>query len=298
VATLRDVANIVGGDLDGTDFVLRGVCSLDNLRSDCLGFANEATYEICLPADVRRVGILATRRQEPVAGVSLVRVTNPRRAFSKALNFLYPDERESGIHPTAIIHPSVVVGSNCTIGAYSVVEKDVVIGSNVIVGHHVVISARTQIGESTRIMPQTVIGGPGFGFEADGVGGFERIPHIGGVRIGANVEIGSCVVIARGTIDETVIENGVKVDDHVFIAHNVRIGRNSLVIAGAQVSGSVKIGENCWVAPQASIINGVSVGARSTIGIGAVVIRDVLADTVVYGNPARVRDHKLDSEHS
>jgi UDP-3-O-[3-hydroxymyristoyl] glucosamine N-acyltransferase len=110
--------------------------------------------------------------------------------------------------------------------------------------------------------------------------------------MGNNIEVGALTCICRGTIDDTLIGDNVKIDDHVFIAHNVQIGENSVVIAGAEVSGSVKIGKNSWIGPQSTIINGVEIGESSMVGIGAVVTKPVTNNVIVAGNPAKVLRRK------
>jgi len=119
-----------------------------------------------------------------------------------------------------------------------------------------------------------------------------RIGHMGGVVIGDEVEIGAHCSIAQGTIEPTQIHDHVKIDDCVFIAHNVCIGENSYIIAGAEISGSADIGRGVWISPEVAVINGVSIGDGAFVGIGAVVIRDVEPDTVVAGVPAKPMGHR------
>ena len=120
-----------------------------------------------------------------------------------------------------------------------------------------------------------------------------RIGHRGGVVIGADVEVGAHVSIAQGTIEPTVIHDHVKIDDCVFIAHNVTVGRASYVIAGAEISGSVTVGERVWISPEATVINGVTIGDDALVGIGSVVVKDVRDGDIVAGVPARPRGSRL-----
>ena len=123
-----------------------------------------------------------------------------------------------------------------------------------------------------------------------------RLGHMGGVVIGSDVEIGSHVSIAQGTIEPTVISDHAKIDDCVFIAHNVHVGKSSFVIAGAEISGSVTIGERVWISPEVTVINKVSIGDDALVGIGAVVVRDVEENTVVAGVPAKPRGQRYPTE--
>jgi UDP-3-O-[3-hydroxymyristoyl] glucosamine N-acyltransferase len=175
------------------------------------------------------------------------------------------------------------------IGEFVVIESGVAIGSGTQIDHHSVVKEGTRIGRSCRIGTHSVVGTPGFGFERDNDGRAYRMPHLGGVSIGDEVEIGNGVSIASGTIDPTRIESGVKIDDRVFIAHNVTVGRDAFIIASASVCGSTSIGARAWIAPAAALINKISIGADAVVGLGAVVVRDVPAGVLVVGNPARER---------
>ena len=150
------------------------------------------------------------------------------------------------------------------------------------------ISAGATIGKNCLIKSHAVMGEEGFGFELDDDGTPVRIPHLGSVVLGDEVEVGVGSIIARGTIDPTRIGDRVKIDDAVFLAHNVNIGADTLVIANAEVSGSVTIGAKCWIGPSVSILNGITIGEGSLIGLGAVVTKPVPPNVVVVGNPGRV----------
>ncbi len=190
---------------------------------------------------------------------SYIEVDNPRLAFIKAANHFFPRHKRSIpiVHPSSEVRPSAVLSGSVTIGECCLIKSGAVIGEE------------------------------GFGFEYDPDGIPLRFPHVGGVRIGNNVEVGANTVICRGALGDTIIENHVKIDDRCFIAHNVHIGARGLIIAGAEISGSVKIGEGAWIGPNAAIKEKIQIGKDALVGIGAVVIRDVPPNTVVVGNPAR-----------
>ena len=213
---------------------------------------------------------------------------HPRRDFGRVLQKFFAPPVASGISQNAIIHSTAVIGLDATIGHNTVIEEDVVIGSNVTIGNNTTVLARTQIGDRSTVGSNTVLGSLGFGLEKDESGNWIRIPHIGRLEIGSDVEIGSSTVIARGTIGKTKIGDHCKIDDNVFIAHNVQVGENTVIIANSEVSGSVRIGRDAWIAPAVTIIEGVSIGDNTLIGIGSVVIRDIEANVVAVGNPARV----------
>lgn len=227
----------------------------------------------------------------PAASLPLATIISspsPRLDFARALGQFFSEERQVGVHPTALIDSTAALGLRVSIGAHAVIEAEVTLGDDVVIGENVVLRRRCVIGERTIIKANSVIGEAGFGFEYDENGLPVRVPHLGAVSIGSDVEIGALVTIARGTLDDTVIGDHVKLDDHVFIAHNVSIGTAAFVIAGAEISGSVRVGAGAWIGPQVTIREQVTVGERAMVGIGAVVISDVPPAVIAVGNPARV----------
>jgi UDP-3-O-[3-hydroxymyristoyl] glucosamine N-acyltransferase len=213
-------------------------------------------------------------------GTTLI-CSQPRLDFARALALL---EQWSGfvwstddpkVHASARIGRNVVLGRGVHIGAHTVIHHNVVIGDEVV------------IGERCTVKSCAVIGEEGFGFERDTQGRAVRLPHLGRVILGDDVEVGSLTTVCRGTLSDTVLRAGCKIDDHVHIAHNVDIGEDAFVIACAEVSGGVKIGRRAWIAPNASILNQLSVGADAIVGLGAVVVKSVPDGVVVAGNPAK-----------
>jgi len=206
---------------------------------------------------------------------------HPKLDFVKLASKYYPEEKE-GL-PNTVIDPSVRVGSNVSIG-----RKNVRIGENTVIHDNVVIYDNVHIGSDCIIQSGAVIGGDGFGYIQDVDLEWIRFPHYGKVIIKNKVEIGSNTCIDRGSLSDTIIEDGVKIDNLVHVAHNTKIGKNSLIIALAMIGGSTKIGENCWIAPSSSLKDNIRIGDQSIVGLGAVVLKDVPNLTVVVGNPARI----------
>ncbi|PQQ29158.1 UDP-3-O-(3-hydroxymyristoyl)glucosamine N-acyltransferase [Photorhabdus hindustanensis] len=212
---------------------------------------------------------------------------NPRFDFIRILEFLKNSIGFSHFAFKSQISPTVSIGHNV------VIEDGCIIHDNVQIEHNVVIHSGTIIGSNSRIRANSSIGGDGFGFERTEEGTPIRFPHLGGVIIGENVEIGSNTCISRGTLSDTIIEDYAKIDNLVHIAHNCHIGRGAFIIACAEISGGVHIGNNAWVGPNASIIQKKNIGNSSLIGIGAVLTKDVPDSTVFAGNPAKkIRDIK------
>jgi len=218
---------------------------------------------------------------------TIILVSNPREVFIKILNSCFPLSKKQGeINTSAIIekgaeiHKSVYIGPYCVIGKCKI-DKETVIHPNVIINDNV------KIGKNVTIFPGCVIGYDGFGYNRNKDGTIEKFPHYGGVLIEDDVEIGSNVSIDRGTLGDTIIKKGVKIDNFSHIAHNVIIGKYSLIIAHTMLGGSTKIGDYSWIAPSVAIREGIKIGDKSLVGLGAVVTKDVPDNAVVVGNPAQ-----------
>lgn len=217
---------------------------------------------------------------------------NPRLAFQKVLSTFFIQAREIGISSSAKIDHSVKLGNEIFIGHNVVIESNVIIGNRTSIGHNTVIKKDTLIGNDVLIGSNNVIGGLGFGYEKDEASSYVFMPHLGNVVLKDKVEIGNNTCIDRAVLGSTIIEENVKIDNLVHIAHGVKIGKNSLVIANAMVAGSVVIGENVWVAPSSSILNGIKVEANAFIGLGAVVVKSVDSHQVIVGNPGKPLEKK------
>lgn len=218
---------------------------------------------------------------------TLIAVDNPRLAFLKTLKQFFAPQDHLGIEPSACIASDCEVGSNVYIGHNVVIELDCRVGNGSRIGHNTVVMRGTQIGENVRIGSNCTIGSVGFGYEKDESGENILIPHIGCVIIEDLVEIGNNTAIDRAVLGATLIKKNAKIDNLVHIAHGVEIGENSLIIAHAMIAGSAKIGPNCWIAPSSAIINKVSIGTNTTVGIGAVVLKNIGSNDVVVGIPAK-----------
>ena len=283
------VAALLGAQLHGPDVEVLRPCSLEAIAPGTLVFAKALT-----PERLERLGscdgALALVVQEFVGRISgsFIVVPNPRLAFARVVEKYFLPVDVVGVAPTAHVDSTALLGVSVSIGRFSTIGAGVTLGDRTHIRDHVVIAAGTTIGADCLIKSHSVIGEEGFGFEIDAAGTPIRIPHIGSVVIGSEVEVGAGTVVARGTLGSTRIGDRVKIDDLVFIAHNAQVGDDTLIIANAEISGSVRIGRRCWIGPSASIINAVTIGDDALVGIGAVVTKSVDAGVVVAGNPARV----------
>lgn len=222
----------------------------------------------------------------PVDNKFIIKTANPRAFFASILaelvRIITPP---ASISEKAVVHNNAIIGKNVTIGANAVIGN-CTIGDNVTIAPNVTVYDGCVIGNNVKIQANTVVGSDGFGYIREEDGTNFHFPHIGGVIIEDDVEIGSNVSIDKGSIGNTILRKGSKVDNLVHIAHNVDVGENTFVIASSMIAGSVKLGSNAWIAPCSCIKDGLTVGDNTTIGLGAVVIKDVPDNQIWTGFPA------------
>jgi UDP-3-O-[3-hydroxymyristoyl] glucosamine N-acyltransferase len=180
------------------------------------------------------------------------------------------------IHPSAVIDADAVVDPNACIGPLCVVERGARIGAGTVLKARVVVGEACVIGERCIIHPGAVIGADGFGFAPDGSGGWEKIEQLGAVRIGDDVEIGANTCIDRGALQDTVIEDGVKLDNLIQVGHNVRIGRHTAIAGCAGIAGSATIGAYCTIGGAAMILGHLTLADHVNISAGSFVARSIL----------------------
>lgn len=221
----------------------------------------------------------------------LIKVKNPKVALADVGNHFFVEKPEPGIHPTAIIHPEAKIGKDVTIGAYSVIGK-ATIGDNCVIDSNVRIYDCVQMGNRCVVKSGAVIGGDGFGFEKDADGNRFRFPQLGGVVIGDDVEIGANTCIDRGSLADTIIGHHTKINNLCHIAHNNVIGNNVEITGCCNISGSNVIEDDVWISPNASIRGWIHIGKGSTVGMAAVVVKDIPAGETWVGNPARKLEKK------
>lgn len=276
-----------------------GFCPLNDLNHNCVTWAKDITnlhdgelrkYKniciICKPfSDYKKF-----------QDVMFIFVGDPFSVYFSVLDYIL-NESNGRVSEGYIIGGSSIVetdriGKGSIIGENCYISKDVTIGENVTIKNNVSIECKTIIGDRTVIYSGAILGVKGYGYFTDIQGNRKRVPHIGGIIIGSNVEIGACTCIAQGCLGNTCIGDNVKIDNLIHIAHNVKIGKGSYIVAQTLLGGSAEIGENVWVAPCSAIKNQVKVGKNSIIGLGAVVIKNVEENKVMVGVPARVLDNK------
>lgn len=301
--TVKELAQFLGGTVIGDENrEISDVKGLAEAGSDDISFAVEP-YTEYLPQV--HAGAVITEKEYPAGNNTLVLVENPRLAFSKLLELFHPRQSvQKGIHSTAVVDESAKIGENTAVMAYAVIGKNVnigagsviypyvFIGDNVTIGVNAaiypgaVIMENTVMGDNAVIRAHAVIGGEGFGF-ATKDGRHTRIPQIGNVTIGDDVEIGACTTIDNGTLGSTKIGRGTKIDNLVHLGHNVEIGEDCFVIAQTGIAGSTKVGNHVTFAGQTGCTGHITIGDNVTFAGKSGIVGNVASNTINAGFPAR-----------
>lgn len=226
--------------------------------------------------------------------MNVIKYDYPKKLFFTLLDYFYDTENNSQLlsttkgshHKFSYISKDVDIGNNVKIGIGCVIEEGVSIGDNTVIHHNIVLKKDTVIGDNCEICSGTIIGETGFNPLKDESDKRDLVKHYGGVKIGNNVHIGDGCTISRGTIDDTIIKTGVKMNKQVIVAHNVVIGSDTVITSPTFICGSVRIGEDCHIAAT-TIRNQCTIGDRAILGLGSVVVKDVEAGETVVGNPAK-----------
>ena len=302
--TAAEVAKLLQGEVLGdASITLTGFAPADRARPGDLTFAeNEAYFDA---AEQSAASAIIVAGEFKSARKILIRVSHARIAFSKALELFFPETRPAaGIHPSAIVSqtatinptahigPFCVVGENVRIGARSVLHgcnflsADCSLSDDVVLFPNVTLYPRTQLGQRVRVHAGTVIGSDGFGYVQD-AGVHRKVPQIGNVIVGEDVEIGANVTIDRGALGPTTIGKGTKIDNLVQIAHNVQIGEHCLVIAQVGIAGSTKLGNYVVLAGQVGLAGHLNIGNQVTVAAQSGVMNNIPDGEKWFGYPAR-----------
>ncbi|MES2583565.1 MAG: UDP-3-O-(3-hydroxymyristoyl)glucosamine N-acyltransferase [Pseudomonadota bacterium] len=277
-----DLASIVaalGGELHGdASLVVTGLAPLETATPQHLSFLSNPRYQQQLLASQAACVIVAPQMKDAAVSRGACIVTdNPYLYFAKLTQLWKygPGPRaQASIHPSAVVDSAAVVHPSASIGALCVVERGAHIGADTVLKSRVTVSEDCVIGDRCLIHPGVVIGADGFGFAPDG-DAWVKIEQLGAVRIGNDVEIGANTCIDRGALQDTVIEDGVKLDNLIQIGHNVRVGRNTAMAGCAGVAGSATIGEHCTVGGGAIILGHLTLGANVNISAGTLVTKSI-----------------------
>ncbi len=279
------------------DQVIQGVASLPSATQHDLCFLQSETYLPQLRDSACGAVIVAEGFSEEIPTAARLIAKNPHKAFVDVIYLLKPElspiqSSESKIHPSAqidetavlgkniridancVIKHNVIIGDNVRIGAGSIIEEDVIIGDHCHLVNNVTLCHGISLGREVILHPGVVIGSDGFGLVME-QGNWIKIPHLGSVKIGDRVEIGANSTVDRGALDDTVIENGVKLDNLIQVAHNVHIGENTAIAACVGIAGSAIIGKNCRISGAAVVLGHLTVADNVTITAMSLVTKSI-----------------------
>lgn len=300
---LNKIAEILKGEIIGNpDTEITGVAGIDEAKAGDITFLSHIKNERY--AFSTNASAIIVKDAIKDVSASLVIVRNPQLAFARALDIFYKRTFEPiGISKGTVsgenvsvgddvsIHPMVVLGNNVSIGNRTVIFPHVYVGDNVTIGDdsvvypQVTIREKVTVGRRVIIHSGTVIGSEGFGYVQDG-GKHYKIPQVGGIIIDDDVEIGANVTIDRATIGNTTIGSGTKIDNLVQIAHNVRIGKNCIIIAQVAIGGSAEISDGVILAGQVAVRDHVKIGKGVMVGGQSGVGHDIPDGQMFSGTPA------------
>lgn len=296
--SLGDLVAALGGELLGPpEQVIQRITPLDAADPGCISFLAHPKYRAQWQATAAGCVIVSsTLRDEALArGTATILAADPYLYFARLTQWWARRFRPAApvaIHPSAVIDSSAVIGARATIGPLAVIEAGALLGDDVVVGPHVVVGIRARVGTGTRLASHVsighdcvvgercilhsgvVLGADGFGF-APVEGRWEKIEQLGAVRLGNDVELGANTCVDRGALGDTILEDGVKLDNLVQIGHNVKVGRHSAMAGCVGVAGSATIGAHCTVGGGAVVLGHLTLADHVNISAATVVTRSI-----------------------
>jgi UDP-3-O-[3-hydroxymyristoyl] glucosamine N-acyltransferase len=301
---LSEIAKLVKGDLVGDDVEITGISDLDSQSPGTIGYvdgkrhlepmAKSSIAALIIPRTLDCPEKPCVKTDEPkLAFSSLLYIFSPYRPYDKGLwrdSYVHPNAKlgaDVTVMPFAVVMEGAVVGDRSVIYPHAFIGKNVRIGADCIIKAGVKIDDETTLGDRVTVHHNSVIGGDGFNYvQKDGKN--IKIPQIGRIRIGSDVEIGAGVMVDRAALSETVIGDGVKIDNLVQVAHNVKIGENSILCSQVGIAGSTSIGKNCILTGQVGVADHMEIGDNVMImAQSGVEGRKVEDGKILFGSPAR-----------
>ncbi|AVR46183.1 UDP-3-O-(3-hydroxymyristoyl)glucosamine N-acyltransferase [Christiangramia fulva] len=305
--TAAQIAEILEGEVEGNpEAEVSELAKIEEGSKGSLTFLSNPKYTSFLYKTNASITIVNRDFEvEHPVNTTLIKVKDAYKAFSTLLEYYNQVKlNKSGIEQPTFISDSAKYGGGLYLGAFAYVGEKVVLGENVKIYPNVYIGDNVQIGDNVTIFAGVkiysesiignnctihsgaVIGADGFGFSPDDSGQYSKVPQIGNVIIEDNVDIGAVTTIDRATLGSTIIRKGVKLDNHIQIAHNVEIGENTAIAAQTGIAGSTKIGKNCLIGGQVGIAGHLSIGNRVKIQAQSGIGRDIKDDEMLQGSPA------------
>ncbi|MBN1969816.1 MAG: UDP-3-O-(3-hydroxymyristoyl)glucosamine N-acyltransferase [Candidatus Delongbacteria bacterium] len=317
---LSEISELLGTVLEGNpDLEIARLNKIEDALNNEISFLHNEKYFPQI--DTTEAGaVIVPSNFKTDRDISLLKAENPYATFTKLLIFMNPEKPlvKSGINKLTEIDNSVQIDENPAIGAFVSIgentrigknvvimsnvsiDRDVTIGDNVLIYSNVSIRNGSVIGNNVILQNNCVIGSDGFGFAMQNDSQYGKIPQVGIVILEDNVEIGANTVVDRATLGSTIISKGTKLDNLIQVAHNVKIGSNTVIAAQTGISGSTKIGNNCMIGGQVGFVGHITVGNNVMIGAQAGVNGNVKEGSVVTGTPVRdmTKQRKIDASLS
>ena len=301
-----DVASVLSNlginfELEGSRIRVQGIESIDEATESDLAFCKYVDQKGQSYISRSKAGVILCKKEmqglvHPNNKQLFVFTDNPRLTFIRLTREMTRQQQLVGISPRAVISEKSKIGSGCYIGDYTVIGDNCSVGDNTLVYDRVSLVQNCIIGNNCVIQSGASLGSDGFAFERYEDGKLEKFPHKGNVRLGNNVEICANCSIARGSLSDTSIGDGTKLDALVHIAHNVNVGKNCELTAGTIIGGSTSVGDTSWTGLNSTLKNGIKVGRSVIVASGASVIHDVPDGDIVAGVPARSIKHKVNTD--
>ena len=294
--TVDEIAKLLACDFEGhPSHQINYVGSYLNTQKDMICYSEGSTHSL-------QGVVIAT---EALIGPSATIITkNPKLTMHRLLEYLFPEsKRDVGIHPSALIDktaviadevsigpcvvigPHVMIANGVVIGAHTVIEAGVSIGVGTKIDSHVYIDRKTTIGRCCTISSHAVIGDAGFGFDMT-PSGWELFPQVANVRMGDNVDVGPAVTIDRGALQDTILEDGVKVDGHCVIAHGARVGKSTIISGTVGIAGSVQVGKDCIVAGGSAVVDNLKICDNVVLAGDSRVRQDIVSPGMYASGPS------------
>ena len=305
--TAAQIAVILEGEVEGnSEIEVSKLSKIEEGGPESLSFlANPKYTQFIYTTKASIVIVNKIFKAEKKINSTLIRVEDAYKSFSKLLEYYNQVKmNKTGIESPVFISKSAIYGENIYIGAFAYLGENikignntkiypnVYIGDNVVIGDNVIlfsgakIYSDTLIGDNCVIHSCAILGADGFGFAPNEQGEFIKVPQTGNVVIEDNVDVGAATSIDRATLGSTIIRKGVKLDNHIQIAHNVEIGKNTVIAAQTGIAGSAKIGENCMIGGQVGIVGHITIGNNVKIQAQSGIGRNVKDNETLQGSPA------------
>lgn len=305
--TATQIAGILEGEIEGNENVeVYKLSKIEEGEEGSLTFLSNPKYIHYIYETKATIAIVNKDFvPEKQLETTLIKVEDAYKAFSTLLEFYNQVKlNKSGIEEYTVISKTATIGENLYLGSFSTIGNNVIIGNNVKIYPNVTIGENVSIGNNTTIFSGVniysettigsdcvihagaIIGSDGFGFAPSEEGIYSKVPQIGNVVIEDNVDIGAATTIDRATLGSTIIRKGVKLDNQIQIAHNVEIGKNTVIAAQTGIAGSTKIGENCMIGGQVGIVGHLTIGNNVKVQAQTGIAKNVKDNEVIQGTPA------------